>query len=93
MYEVEGFKCCVLYNSNFFCIMSLGENPNLFKITTHLKQPTNLETSRFINPHFVSNDLACLSSFVLLLFYDYCNGLQLIPRTCAILIISNDRIL
>jgi hypothetical protein len=73
--------------------MSLGENPNLFKAITHLKQPTNLETSRFIIPHFISNDLVSLSSFISLLFYDYCNGLELIPKTCAILTISNDRIL
>jgi hypothetical protein len=82
----------LLYSSFFFCIMSLGENFNLFKATTHLKQPTYLETSCFIIPCFVSSDLASLSPFVSLLFYDYCNGFKLIPRTCAILTISNDRI-
>jgi hypothetical protein len=74
----------LLYSSKFFCITSLGENPNLFKATTHLKQPSNLETSCFVIPHFVSNNLASLSPFVSLLFYDYCNGLELIPKTCAI---------
>jgi hypothetical protein len=64
-----------------------------FALFVDCGEPTNLETSHFIIPRFVSNELVSFSSFVSLLFYDYYNCLELIHKTCTILTLSNDRIL